>query len=417
LCALLLVAWDGSASAAPGDLDPTFGGDGIVTANFGGYDSALAVAIQRNGKIVVGGCGSLSFPSCDFGLARFNLNGSRDTTFDGDGLVTTDFGSAGSIVRGLAIQADGKIVAAGDTIFVDIAVARYNVNGTLDTSFDGDGVVMTDIGGSETTAGVAIQADGKIVVAGYTDVNWSTSNDDFVLARYNPDGTLDGSFGTGGIVITDFGLDSDQANGLGIQPNGKIVVAGCTSCYGGVSGVAGDFALARYDPDGALDAAFDGDGLVVTDFRSGNDDAFDLAFQPGGRIVAGGCVDCHFEGNPEFSDLALARYKSNGTLDTSFDMDGKVTTDLGDSDVIVGLAPQPDGKLVVVGNAPCCVNPVVGRYGMGGSLDGTFGTGGIVLLPGLANFVSDVALHRNGRIVVVGEANLRGDFLAARLLA
>jgi uncharacterized delta-60 repeat protein len=218
------------AAAAGGELDTSFDDDGMVTTDFGGLDEALGVAIQADGKIVAAGRGTAVG---DFALARYNRDGSLDTSFDGDGKVTTDFGSPFDVALGVAIQPDGRIVAAGTAAGDDFALARYNRDGTLDTSFDGDGKVTTDFGAMDAALGApAIQPDGKIVAAGYT-----TAGGDFALARYNRDGSLDTSFDGDGKVTTDFGSPFDVAAGVAMQPNGRIVAAG---------GDGGDFALARY---------------------------------------------------------------------------------------------------------------------------------------------------------------------------
>ncbi|WP_037624563.1 DUF11 domain-containing protein [Streptomyces aureus] len=220
-----------------GTPDPTFGGDGSVTANPAGQTlqeggDGRALALQPDGKIVVGGeVGTTAF---DFALMRFNTDGSVDTTFDGDGIVRTDFGDYDS-VEGLAVQPDGKIVAAGGS-GARFALARYLPNGALDTSFDGNGKVITPGGGA---ADVALQpADGRIVVAGTNG-----PGGDFAVLRYNPDGSQDTGFGTGGLATADFG-GTDTARGLTLQPDGKIVAAG-----GG--GPDGDFALARFEGGGS----------------------------------------------------------------------------------------------------------------------------------------------------------------------
>ena len=227
MCIFFAVA----VTAAPGDLDTTFDGDGKVTTNFtAGDDVARGVAIQSDGKIVTAGSAG---NTPDFALARYNTDGSLDITFDGDGKVTTDI-FFGDSAHGVAIQSDGKIVAVGDS--VDFALARYNADGSLDTTFDGDGKVTTSFTAGEARArGVAIQADGKIVAVGEVGVN---PNLDFALARYNADGSLDTTFGVNGLVTTEFN-GTDRARGVAIQSDGKIVAVG----QDGTS----DFALARYN--------------------------------------------------------------------------------------------------------------------------------------------------------------------------
>ena len=236
----------------------------------------------------------------DFALARFNPNGSLDTSFSGDGKQTTDFGSSGDRAHGVAIQADGKIVAAGDSLGgsgFDFALARYNPNGSLDTSFSGDGKQTTDFGGSEAASGVKLQSDGKIVAVGGDD-------SDFALARYNPNGSLDTTFSGDGKQTTDFG-GSDGARAVALQADGKIVAVGIAG------GNGSSFAVARYNPNGTLDPTFSGDGKQTTSFGGYLDGATAVALQGDGKIVAVG------HAGAANGDFALARYNPNGSLDTT----------------------------------------------------------------------------------------------------
>ena len=213
-----------------GALDSTFGSGGTVTTFFGGDglngDEAHSVVVQTNGKLVVAGYTTNLDDTTDFALARYNSNGPLDSTFGTGGKVKTNFGDF-DYVGAMALQSDGKIVAAGMTrvnFSPDFAVARYNSNGTLDTSFGIGGKVITDFGGPSQAFGVGVQADGKVVVAGYAHLaeGW-----DVALTRYNANGTLDTTFGTGGKKMTPIGAPSvAQASGLGIQKDGKIVIAG-----------------------------------------------------------------------------------------------------------------------------------------------------------------------------------------------
>src|SRR3989442_1603022 len=252
MLALLALLFFGatSISAAPGDLDPTFGNGGIViTQRLNGNNNgnnlyaALAMAIQPDGKIVVVGEGFTSpSDSWDFAVVRYNPDGSLDNSFGG-GIVNTPIGNSQDHANSVAIQTDGRIVVAGSTCNgvgtfgctgYSFAVVRYNSDGSLDTSFNGTVMVITSVGNSGSGASdLAIQADGKIVVAGDSLAaadNWRTA--DFAIVRYNPDGSLDTSFGgTGKILIPD--SDSvDYARSVAIQPNGKIVVAGDSSNIG-----------------------------------------------------------------------------------------------------------------------------------------------------------------------------------------
>jgi uncharacterized delta-60 repeat protein len=420
----LLIAIAGPGAAAPGDLDPTFDGDGKVTTDFIFNDEAHGVAIQQDGKIVAAGltfcqpCAGPTEPH-DFALARYNGDGSLDTSFEGDGKVTTDFAANVDEAFAVAIQADGKIVAGGSAAVsgVDFALARYNSDGSLDPTFDGDGRVTTDYGfGSSQVRALAIQADGKIVAAGYG----ASTAFDFFLARYNTNGSLDTSFdGDGKVTFLGFGSTDNRANGVAIQADGKIVAAGCTSC----SSSAGNFALARLNINGSRDPTFDAEGLVTTDFAGDDDRAHAIDIQADGQIVAAGAA--LVSGNDNF---ALARYDADGSLDSTFSVDGMVTTDFGSTDlasshdIAHAVAVQTDGKIVVAGAAllsgpgdgPDRPDFALARYKVDGSLDPVFGSGDGKIKTDFASGseANGVTLQRDGKIVAAG---LRGiDFALAR---
>jgi uncharacterized delta-60 repeat protein len=286
-----------SSHESTGILDPDFGGDGRLITDFDG--GASAIAIQKDGKIVVTGSAH-NGTNDDIALARYNVDGTLDTSFGEDGKVTTDFGydEGGADI---ALQTDGKIVVAGTTDYVTIdaqfILARYNTDGSLDTSFDEDGRVKFGFISLQDDFGsaVALQADGKIVIAGYA---YTGLNFDFALARLNPDGSLDSSFDGDGRVTTDI-RDTDFINAIAIQSDGKIVVAG-----GDFHGEENDIALARYNRDGSLDVKMDVDGLVATDIGGDFDEARDVAVQPDGKIVSAGTTY-----NGSSYNFALLRYK------------------------------------------------------------------------------------------------------------
>ncbi len=280
-----------------GPLDTSFGISGLVTTDFGNTsDWALSIALQTDDKIVL--CGwSYDGSNTDFALTRYNPDGSLDTTFGNQGIVTTRFDSGYALAYSLALQKDGKLVAAGytDTGF---ALARYNADGTIDTSFGVGGKVTTGFG----TRGfaLALQTDDKIVIAGHAG---STSV--FALARFGPDGTMDSGFGNNGSVTTPIGLVYDEAHALAIQADGKIVAVGFTEIGNGNR----DFALTRYNPDGSLDTSFGIGGKVTTDFGPGTDWAYALAIQSDGKLVGAGYAD-----NNNDWDFALARYLGNSMV-------------------------------------------------------------------------------------------------------
>jgi uncharacterized delta-60 repeat protein len=387
--ALLAVA----AQAFPGDLDATFGGDGTVTTDFGDPAAAHALAYVSNGKLVAAGSAG-----GDFAVARYLEDGTPDPTLDVDGQVTTDFGGQDE-ANGVVVQPNGKIVAAGGSDG-DFALVRYKGGGKFDPSFGTQGQVMTDFGGADVARAVVRLPDGRFVVVG-------GSGQDFAVARYTFKGDLDGTFGTLGTVTTDFGGD-DRAEAVALQSDGRIVVAGRSD---------GDFALARYDASGVLDATFDGDGRVTTDFSAGQDAALDVAIQPNTEIVVAGTTD---QGGS--SDFALARYTPIGSLDVGsapfdvgFGVDGRVTTDFGGTDPegAWGVAVQVDGKVVAAGVA--LGDFALARFAVDGTPDPSFGSGGTVTTDFTGIDAGEaLALQSNGALVVAGTTSAGDDFALAR---
>jgi uncharacterized delta-60 repeat protein len=353
-----------------GKLDRRFKGNGIVSTNFGGYDRAMGVALQSDSKIVVAGETCNSNDVCDVAVARYNTRGGLDRTFSGDGKVITTYGKGdnGSL-GGVAIQSNGRIVVAGymyNGDNYDMAVYRFNTDGSRDTSFSGDGRAKINFGSGKNdyAFSVAIQSDGKIVVAGRT-CDKKDKNCDFAVARLTTQGVLDNTFSRDGRQTTSFG-GSDIGRAVALQSDGKIVVAGYKETSGD-----GLFALARYKTNGNLDTSFSGDGKVLTNLVSGvKDAAYDVAIQSNGKIVAVGMVgtgetDLATEeqdsrdlwvglvkdtSNPR--DFAVVRYNTNGALDRTFSSDGKVATDFNNSDDFAwAVALQSDGKIVVAGRS------------------------------------------------------------------
>jgi uncharacterized delta-60 repeat protein len=396
------------ASAAAGDLDPTFGNAGRVVTSFpGGLDSAEDVALQSNGKIVVGGSSG-----SDFALTRYNADGTLDATFGTGGRVNTDFPvGQGGTGNAMLIQPDDKIVVAGaandpnSSFNSAFALVRYNADGSLDTSFDTDGRVVTSFPGSSASANaIARQPDGKLVVAG-TSTDSSTFNSIFALARYNTDGSLDTSFDTDGRATVDFTeLTFEEAHAVALQTDGKIVVVGLGSSA---------FAVARLNSNGSLDTSFDTDGKTMTAFGGTFEEADGVAIQSDGRVVVVGQTARSVASEDNF---ALARYNTDGSLDTSFDGDGKVTTDFGLVDAATAVVLQTDGKIVAAGRAgtiPMGSFFALARYNTNGSLDNSFDTDGKVLTDLSGGRFSlgalGVALQTDGRIVAAGDANISGQ--------
>lgn len=391
--------------SSSGVLDSEFDADGLVlTENGIGYNYGYAIAIQSDGKIVVAGEAAWG----DFALARYNLDGSLDTTFGDDGIVTTDFSGDTDVGQAIYIQPDGKIIVVGKTwggSNYDFALARYNQDGSLDTTFGAEGLISTDFdNGYDIAHSVTLQADNKIVVAGKSS---TAINNDFALARYNPNGSLDITFSDDGWVTTDFASNDEEGYAVAIQSDGKIVVAGMAYIPGNYI----DFALVRYNLDGSLDSSFDVDGWVTTDFTGDADYGRAIAIQQDGKIVVAG-----YGG---FGDFVSARYNTNGSLDTTFGNAGRVTTDFGaSSDYGYAMVLQPDGKIVVAGTANMDLTGsdfALARYNSNGSLDTSFHYDGKVTTD--FNSIYDngyaIALQQDGKIVVAGYTMIEMSYLYA----
>ncbi len=315
------------------------------TTAIGATDNkAHAVAIQSDGKIVLAGY-SYNGTDNNFAVARYNTDGSLDNTFDADGMVTTSFElNSNGRAFAVTVQADGKIVVAGYYTNVDtdrdFALVRYNTNGSLDNTFGSGGIITTVIDdGVDEAQSVVIRNDGKIVVVGYS---FDFTTRVFTAVRYNIDGSLDNAFDSDGIVTTSINNNDDAAYSAALQPDGKIVISGYTS------GETYDFAIIRYNIDGSLDNSFDRDGIVTTDFDASSEISYAIAIQTDGKILAAGDFD-----NGIVYDFILVRYKTNGTLDNTFGIDGYVNTEMGASsaeDVATCIALQSDGKILVAGN-------------------------------------------------------------------
>lgn len=395
----LVLALPGTAMAAPADLDPSFDADGRVVTDPSSLDEGQQLALQTDGKIVtigtrldetVGG-------DTEFSVIRYNADGSLDTSFGTNGEAVADIGGGNDVGNGIAVQSDGKIVVVGSSEVVEefggccwFTVTRFNANGTLDTAFGDNGSVVTDFGsdGATDPQAVLVQpGDNKIVAVG-------TSGGDIAVGRWNPDGSPDTTFDGDGRAVTSF-PQSAMGRDLALQQDGKIVVAGSSGF------TRFDFALVRYNTDGSLDTTFDADGRVVTPF-AGYETANGVAVQPDGRIVAAGGSE---------GDVALARYNANGSLDTGFGTGGRVTSDFGAGEDGQDLALQSDGRIVVAGSGSVAGSGNgdfgVYRYNTNGSLDTGFGTGGRTLTDFGATYEQafGVAIQPDGKIVAHGTSD------------
>jgi uncharacterized delta-60 repeat protein len=419
------------ALLSPTSLDATFGSGGATAIPFGtSLSGANAVALQSDGKIVVVGSVETSAPNFnDFAVARLNADGSLDATFGSGGKATIPFNLGGhndDTASGVALQSDGKIVVVGtvDTGAPggrDMAVARLNADGTLDAGFGTGGktTIPFDLGGSnnDDANGVAIQSDGKIVVVGDADTG-APGGSDFAAARLSPNGSLDATFGTGGKTTVPFNLGGsniDYANAVVLQSDGKIVLAG-----GAANGSSGsDFAAARLNPNGSLDATFGTGGkTTVAVSPSDLERVQAMALQSDGKIVLAGTNDL----NP----FEIVRLSAAGALDTGFGTAGKATATFGHNVTDVGgVAIQSNGRILVSGSSVDDLGgtSAIVRLFADGSPDTSFGgnQGAVAFNFGAGGRQATgvMALQSNGKIVLAGFTPLAGvgnSFAVVRLL-
>jgi uncharacterized delta-60 repeat protein len=417
---IMAAAVVGRAQTTAANLDPTFGTGGTVRTDFAGnIDQANAVAIQPNGQIVAAGSSfSNSKTVEDFIVARYNANGTLDKRFGKNGQITRDFFRNVDSISAIAIQPDGRIVVAG---FAQLggtggtprvfALARYRNDGQPDTSFGNGGALTTSFGGNFAAASaVMLQPDGKIVVAGTVDFNPDLpgSGLDFALARYNSNGTLDGSFGKGGTVVFDFFGSFDQANAAVLQPDGKIIVVGSASYDSNNRDIG--FALARFNTDGGIDFGFGTGGKQITDFFGAGAKANGVVLQPDGKFVVAGTASDSTT-RPVATDIALARYNADGSLDSGFGTGGETAIPFPDSATEQGnaVAVLPDGKIIVAGTAfKTFATPpdfALVSYNSDGSLSGTKTND----IAGGTDEALGLAIQSDGKVVVAGRS-FRSNF-------
>ena len=388
---------DTSTPAAGGIIDAGFGANGKVYLHVGDVSAFLfSVAVQTDGKIVAGGYSYYftgSSYNIQFLVVRFNSNGSLDTSFgNGNGMVTTNFGYWGAIAA-LAIQPDGKIVAAGN-VSGGFGVARYNTDGSPDSSFGTNGIMTTSAGSS--CYALALQSDGKIVLGG-------SSGGGMVVVRLTTGGALDSTFNGTGLVKTNAGTGWNEIYALTLQGDGKIVAGGYAYTADGCN-----FAVLRYNTNGSLDTTF-GTGGKVTTWLGSYARINSLALQADGKIVAGGMLATSELGGNHWI-VAMGRYNSDGSLDSTFGSGGIVTTDAVDwRSEIQGIAVTPTGEILATGYAGTITAQTdffVFRYKSDGSLDTSFGTNGVVItdIAGDADNSNAITVQSDGKIIAAGSA-------------
>ena len=396
-----------SISAQDGSLDLTFGNGGIIQTPVGivTLGGSTSMVIQSDGKMILSGY-SDNGSDYDFTVIRYNINGSLDSTFDFDGKVMTPIGSNDDVASSLAIQSDGKILVAGSTVedstyTSDFALVRYNINGSLDSSFGNGGQVTTFFGSQDDYAlSIAIQSDGKILLAGYGSSFDTTSHGAFAIARFNTNGSLDSTFDTDGKLTTLIGALNDRANYVAIQSDGKILVAGCSYWDAGGWSLS-DFALVRYNTNGSLDSSFNNNG-IYTGYVNNNNFSSTLAIQSDGKIL--------LAGSSGWTELrfTLLRFNTNGSIDNTFH-NGPTNVMGTQNESVSSMALQSDGKIVLAGVGGGSDFLLV-RYDSIGIVDSTFGYDGrqttnIMEMDG----ATSVAIQNDGKIVAAGYSQLGFD--------
>jgi uncharacterized delta-60 repeat protein len=400
---------------AAGELDTTFSGDGKVFTDFFGenHDEIFDAVRQSDGKLVVVGSWGGGAVRTNFAVMRYHASGSIDTSFGSGGRVMTDFDGDDDVARSVVMQPDGKILVAGwtriGTRTPDFALARYLPDGSLDPAFSGDGRLVTNLGGTDRAVDVLVQPNGSIVAVGYSNVYGG--DDDVAVVRYYPNGRLDPSFSGDGKVYAGLGAD-DLPQAAVLQPNGKILVVGFRSedAEDECFG-CNDFDLlfARFNGNGSLDSTFDGDGKKTEGL--GDDEWLSaVTLMPDGRFVVSGGMQLY--------DMYAARHMPNGSLDRSFGIDGRKWVRLGRYSSAEGVAIQQDGKIVLGGSS--ITDFAVVRLHPSGLIDKTFSGDGIVRTDfGGTDRASAMVVQPDGRIVLAGDRYREGDdndFILARYL-
>ncbi|MEM7345705.1 MAG: hypothetical protein AAF485_15790 [Chloroflexota bacterium] len=407
----LALLWTAVAQAKnPGDLDITFGGTGVVTTVAkSDWNGGAGMAIQPDDKIVFVGesigdrVTPFTNPPINLAIARYTKDGDLDPTFRGTGFFTTPIANTSGWGKGVVIQDDGAIIATALTkkntpfyhnSIYDLTLVRYKPNGDLDTSFNQTGIVTTTIDSSLVdNAGVALQSDGKILVAG--DYAIDSNNDAILIARYTTTGNFDSTFDSTGLITTPIGSRFRVAK-IVIQTNDKIVIVGTKS-----DSAKSIITLTRYNKDGGLDTSFNGSGVVTVSLTY-SARASDVAIQPDEKIV--------IVGSPINSDasLLIIRYSKNGILDTSFNGSGVVTASITQTLRYEAVAIQPDKKIIVAKSIiQNDADLAILRLNENGTFDTTFGNTGVVTtyLSSRIDIIRSVGLQSNGKIIAGAYSN------------
>jgi uncharacterized delta-60 repeat protein len=362
-------------------------------------DTGESLIVQSDNKVVIAATDDHDVLMHDLGAVRLTSTGTLDSSFGGSGMVATLIPGSIDGMFDTALQPDGKIVTLGST-FVDSQIVRYNSDGTIDTTFGAGGRVIVDFsGGKDLPAGLAILNDGKIIVAGSVYYSGPLSNCEAyaTLAKFNSDGSPDTTFGSNGTVKTDATFGLEQITSIAIDSNGRIIVSGTTQAIS-----ERNFLTMRYNSNGSLDSTFGFGGMVFQNLQPGSDELVNtLTIQPDDTILVAGCicdVDC---------DLIVTKYLTNGIGDNTFGSFGTVITSILDYDCAQSVLLQPGGKIILGGggwdNGSTISSVLLARYNSDGTLDSSFGNGGRVNTPiGQNATIGKSLLYPNGQLFVTG---------------
>lgn len=406
---------NGQLHAQPGVFDLNFSGDGVQNIYIGQLSTFInCIALQADGKTVLGGATSVANNNFNFALARLNPDGSFDDLFGTGGKTQTDLGGSIDWIFGLTIQSDGKIITAGRSTnnsgqYV-YALARYNTNGILDTTFGSLGIVKTKISNYNLLTCMALQTDGKIVAAGNV---YQNSKNYLGLVRYLPNGVPDSTFSLDGILLHDVSQFGGGVNAITIQTDGKILVSGYIYLQTN-SGNTQIMSISRFNTDGEADNSFGNAGLTQIEFNGTiSSEAHTIVLQPDEKIIISGRLQM----NDLSTAMGLARCQSDGTMDTSFGLDGKVETSIPDKDAYIkSVSLRDDGKIVAAGFSYLpdltASDFIVAQYQTDGALDSTFAQSG-VQTSGLDSILNievglGLAIQPDGKILLGGTSNAHG---------